>query len=122
MREVQLNLYNNKGEYGIVCNVSEDKVLKEGSKVWLIGGTGGEGDKKFVFLGRSLGGRMIKKWKVLDNFKDFRCVWIPDHIRKRSLGDLYISGDKETITKYAIRLNYMSKARADWKRRSSLNL
>lgn len=87
-------------EYGIIANVCKpDRLLKMGSKVWLIGGTGGEGWYKFIWLGRTKKGkRLIKKWAPTNRFCNFRCAWIPEHIRK-ICNSLYIEGTKEYIEK-----------------------
>ena len=93
-------------EYGIVANVTEtDSFLRTGSKAWLVGGTGGEGWFRFEWIGRTRSGGLAQKWVTTKRFSNFRCAWIPDHIRKMAGGSLYISGTKEKMEAIAERLN-----------------
>lgn len=91
------------GEYGIVGNVMEtDRVFRKGAKVWLAGGTGGEGASKFIWIGCSRSGRVIEKWAPTTRFNNFRAKWIPEHLRARIY---WVRGNREAIEEYAASLN-----------------
>ena len=93
-------------QYGIIANVENpDRSLRLGSKAWLIGGTGGEGWYKFVWIGRTSGGRLIQKWVTTKRFTNFRCAWIPNHIRRLADGHLYMEGTRPEMEERAIALN-----------------
>ena len=90
-------------EYGIVANIVEtDRFLRTGSKAWLIGGTGGEGWERFVWVGRTRGGRLVRKWVKTKRLSNFRCAWIPQHIKELAKGELYISGNQNEIKEVAL--------------------
>ena len=93
-------------QYGIIANVkNRDRCLRLGSKAWLIGGTGGMGWYKFVWVGRTSRGRLVKKWVTTKRFTNFRCAWIPNHIRDRAGGHLYMEGTRPEMEERAIALN-----------------
>lgn len=92
-------------EYGIVANVLEpDKVFRHEAKVWLIGGTGGEGWDRFIWLGLSRGGRRIQKWGPTKRFCNFRCAWIPDHVRESADGTFNMQGTRLQMSSIAASL------------------
>lgn len=94
------------GEYGIVANVSSsDSCLRMSSKAYLIGGAGGQGYERFEWFGRSRGGRLIVKWVTTKRFNNFRCAWIPEHVRKAAHGCVYLCGTREQVERLAIALN-----------------
>lgn len=95
-----------EGEYGVVGNVFEtDRIFRAGAKVWIAGGTGGEGAYRFEWYGMSRGGRMIRKWAPTIRFHNFRCKWIPEHLREEIW---YKRGSKEQMEAYAANLNAWS--------------
>ena len=97
------NLIYGNGEYGVVGNVLEtDRVFRNGAKVWLAGGTGGEGAYRFEWVGMSRGGRIIKKWAPTTRFNNFRAAWVPEHLRDRVT---WIRGDRPAVEEYAAKLN-----------------
>lgn len=92
-----------QGEYGIVGNSFEtDRLFRGGAKVWLAGGTGGEGAYRFQWIGRSRSGRIIEKWAPTVRFNNFRAAWVPEHLRERVY---WVRGDKPTMEAYAANLN-----------------
>jgi hypothetical protein len=81
--------------YGIIANSFErDRVFRNGAKVWLVGGTGGEGWHKFVWTGISRGGRVVTKWAPTERFHNFRAAWIPDHMKDNVW---YFRGSREEM-------------------------
>jgi hypothetical protein len=91
------------GEYGIIANVLEpDKIFRTGAKVWIAGGTGGEGWTRFEFFGMSRGGRNIRKWAPTVRFHQFRSAWIPDHMRDTVY---YFTGSSEEMEAIAAQMN-----------------
>jgi len=93
-------------EYGIVANVTGiDRFVRQGSKAWLSGGTGGEGWYKFQWICRTRGGRLIEKWMPTERLSNFRCAWIPKHIWALADGHLYMTGSKVEMEKRAADLN-----------------
>lgn len=98
-----MNLIYGTGEYGVIGNVSEtDRVFRKGAKVWLTGGTGGEGAYRFQWIGMSRGGRVVEKWAPTTRFSNFRAAWVPKHLQERVT---WIRGSKEDVEKYAADLN-----------------
>ena len=99
------------GEYGVVGNVLEsDRAFRLGAKVWIAGGTGGEGAYRFEWIGISRGGRIIRKWAPTTRFSNFRAAWIPQHLRERIW---WIRGDRPTMEAYALRLNTWAEEMRD---------
>lgn len=91
-----------RDDYGIVANVMEpDRIFRTGAKVWLCGGTGGEGWTRFLWSGMSNSGRITMKWAPTFRFHKFRAAWIPDHMRDRVL---YITGSREEIEATAAKM------------------
>jgi hypothetical protein len=71
-------------EFGICANVFEtDRIFCAGAKVWLAGGTGGEGWARFELIGASRSARPIRKWAPTFRLHNFRAKWIPEHLRDR---------------------------------------
>lgn len=96
------------GEYGIVANVMDaDGTLRVGAKVWLCGGTGGEGWHRFEWRGKSIGGRDITKWAPTKRFHKFRAAWVPEHLRRDVL---YMRGDRAEMEQRAAQLEQFAEA------------
>lgn len=96
--------------YVIVANVREpDRVLRKGAKVWLTGGTGGEGWTRFKWHGLSHGGRRLEKWAPIYRFDTFRAKWMPEHIRAL-FPYVYFSGTREEMTARARELEIFAQA------------
>lgn len=98
-------------EYGIVANVVEpDKCFRMGAKAWLAGGTGGEGWERFEWIAMTRGSRAVRKWAPTRRFGNFRCAWIPQHLRN----DIYyIIGTRPDIEAKATQMNeYADKLRS----------
>lgn len=94
------------GEYGIVANVAGvDRVARQGSKAWLVGGTGGEGWYRFKWLCRTRSGTLAIKWIPTKRMGNFRCAWIPDHVRDAADGHIYICGSREEMGTTAAEMN-----------------
>jgi hypothetical protein len=92
------------GAFGIVANIREpDRVLRTGAKIWLVGGTGGEGWTRFKWHGLSHGGRRLQKWAPTYRFNTFRAKWIPEHIHVL-YPSLFFSGTREEMVAIALRL------------------
>lgn len=67
--------------YGIVANIIRtDGHFRTGAKCWITGGAGGQGYDRFVWYGKSRGGRDIFKWAPTHLFQNFRAAWIPPHM------------------------------------------
>jgi hypothetical protein len=99
----EINPILGAGEYGVVGNVKEtDRVFRGGAKVWIAGGTGGEGAHRFEWIGMSRGGRIITKWAPTMRFSNFRAAWIPLHLRDQVR---WVRGDRPTMEAYAANLN-----------------
>lgn len=91
-------------EYGIVANVAAvDRQLRTGSRAWLVGGTGGEGFHRFQWLARTRSGRMVTVWKPTQRFDNFRCAWIPDHIRAKH-PYIYMEGTRPAMVERAAQI------------------
>lgn len=94
------------GTHGIVANVvGVDRIARLGSKAWLVDGTGGQGWYRFKWLCRTRSGKLIVKWIPTKRMSNFRCAWIPDHVREAANGCLYISGSREDMIKTASRMS-----------------
>lgn len=98
-----------QGEYGIVANVIEpDRQLRSGAKVWLAGGTGGEGWYRFRWIGlRHGGGRPIEKWAPTHRFGNFRAAWVPEHLRESVY---WMRGTREEMEARATELNKFAES------------
>lgn len=100
-------------EYGIVANVIEtDRVFRKGAKAWLKRYVGFE---KMEWIAMSRGSRRIKKISPVWRFSNFRCAWVPEHLRS---GDfewrLYELGSKAEMEKRAAEFGeYADRARAE---------
>ena len=93
-------------DFGIVANVAAvDRVFRMGSKAFLVGGTGGAGWYAFEWIGRTRSGDLVRKWTPTKRFSNFRCAWIPKHIRIIVGEDLYLSGTREEMEKISEGLN-----------------
>ena len=69
-------------EYGIVANVIEaDSAFRKSAKAWLANWYSG-GDR-LTWIAHSRGGRVIAKVAPIHRFSNFRCAWIPDHLRSK---------------------------------------
>src|SRR6516164_11611054 len=69
-------------EFGICANAFEtDRIFRAGTKVWLVGGAGGEGWARFELRGLSRSGRPVTKWAPTFRLHNFRAKWIPEHLR-----------------------------------------
>lgn len=69
-------------EFGIVANVLEpDRIFRIGAKVWLCGGTGGEGWHRFRWSGLARSPRRLEKWAPTLRFHNFRAAWVPEGLR-----------------------------------------
>jgi hypothetical protein len=67
------------GEWGIVANVLWDRILRMGTKVYLLGW---HGDYEFVKVqGLSKGGKTIRKYLPFKRLRTFRAAWLPPPIR-----------------------------------------
>jgi len=101
-------------EYGIVANVDgPDHYLRLGSKAWVMDEAGCEGWSRFLWIGRTRGGRLVQKWAPAKRFANFRCAWIPKNIRRLAGGHLNPSGTRREMEALAIKLNYQ-KDNSEW--------
>lgn len=66
-------------EYGIAANVVSDKVLRVGSKAFIVSYHPPHGK----VCGISKKGRRLEKWIAFKRLEKFRAKWIPDHLRDR---------------------------------------
>lgn len=99
-----------QGEYGIIANIVEtDRFVRTGSKSWLVGGTGGEGWYRFVWVVRTRSGQLTKKWLPTKRLGNFRAAWIPDHIREINDGYIYISGTRDEMEAVAVRMSLFAE-------------
>jgi hypothetical protein len=90
-----------EGEFGIVANVRDpDHVLRLGAKVWIVGGTGGEGWHRFVVRGLAKSGHPIEKWCPTKRLHNFRAAWIPPKIRTEN-PHIYMQGEKAEMVERA---------------------
>lgn len=93
-------------EYGIVANVAGvDRFARQGSKAWLVGGTGGEGWYRFKWLCRTRSGKLAVKWIPTKRMHNFRCAWITEHLRDAAEGHIYISGTRAEMERAAFEMN-----------------
>lgn len=98
-------------EYGIVANSLEsDPIFRDGAKVWIVGGTGGEGRTRFIWFGLNRTGYNVRKWAPTARFGNFRAAWIPLHLRDR-VG--YIVGSRSDMEATAAQLNEFAQNERD---------
>ncbi len=103
-------MVNNK-DYGIVANVcSVDKFVRMGSKAWIVGGTGGEGGYRYIWLTRARNGGLVTKWMPTERFNNFRCAWLPEWVKNSycSAG-CFMTDTKEVMQERAIKLNKLAE-------------
>lgn len=85
-------------KYGIVATVTEiDRVLRRGAKAWMVRSE--SGGEMAIWLARSRSGRFVEKHSPIWRFDNFRCKWIPEHLRAR----IWMSGTKEEMEQEADR-------------------
>lgn len=85
-----------KGEYGVVANMTEvDAVIRLGAKAWMVNWYSSGTRAEWIALSR--GGRVVTKVSPVHRFENFRCAWIPEHLRKH----IFICGDRPTMEKEA---------------------
>jgi len=88
---------NEMSEYGIVANILEvDRAFRFGAKAWMAQWESGGERARWVALSR--GGRIIEKYASVHRFKNFRCAWIPEHLRKR----IFQRGTRKEMEEYAL--------------------
>ena len=68
--------------YCLVANVTQEKVLRNGAKVYVIQLSY---DGAYV-TGLSKGGRRVTKWVALKRVSNFRAAWIPKHMKHILVG------------------------------------
>lgn len=73
----------------VACNVSfGTKVFPAGARAYVVMTNPGNGNDRVVILGRSRGGRWVKKWERRDRLSNFRTKTIPpEHPLYTRLGD-----------------------------------
>lgn len=97
-------------EFGVVANIEvTDRILRNGTKVWLIGGTGGEGWDRFVVHGLSRSPRRIEKWIPTKRLSNFRAAWMPPHIREK-FPHPYFSGSRSEMEELAANLDIYAES------------
>lgn len=65
--------------FGVVANVTSDRVLRTGAKVWLCYCNGDAACP--LVIGLSKGGRLLKKYTHFKRLTNFRAKWVPEHLR-----------------------------------------
>lgn len=84
---------NSADEYGVVANVVEpDSAFRLGAKAWMR--QWHSGGERAEWAAVSRGGRPITKVAPVTRFGNFRCKWIPEHLREHILSEVQRRGWK----------------------------